>query len=124
VFNELLVQYPWRGQRRPRQVVPDNMVVVCKEPIQAEGSYDTPLQSERPFWVLVYVSKYTKRKDYEEDFTRYEGELKVPYYLLFYPDKQELTPSCWSALPPGAKRPRSPPSCSGTARWSWASAGD
>src|SRR5438128_4285207 len=44
VFNELLVQYERRGERRPGQVVPDNMVVVCKEPIDANGSYDVPLQ--------------------------------------------------------------------------------
>jgi hypothetical protein len=29
VFNELLVQYPVPGQRKPGQVVPDNMVVLC-----------------------------------------------------------------------------------------------
>jgi hypothetical protein len=25
------------------------------------------------------------------NFLRYERELKVPYYLVFYPEKQELT---------------------------------
>src|SRR5215472_4741034 len=47
VFNELLVQYPRRGQRKPGQVVPDNMVVVCDQPIDANGSYDVPLQPEK-----------------------------------------------------------------------------
>jgi Uma2 family endonuclease len=44
-----------------------------------------------PFWVLEYVSKNSARKDYEDNFAKYEQELKVPYYLLFYPDNQELT---------------------------------
>src|SRR5437763_12027702 len=57
VFNELLVQYPLpRGRRRLGQVVPDNMVVRHPEPINAEGSYDVPLQPVGPYWVLEYVS--------------------------------------------------------------------
>jgi hypothetical protein len=91
-FNELLVQWTRRGKdKETGQVVPDNMVVVWPEPIQAEGSYDVPLQPARPFWVLEYVSKSSKRKDHEDSFLKYERELKVPYYLLFYPDNQELT---------------------------------
>src|SRR5581483_1124067 len=50
VFNELLVQYPLRGRKKPGQVVPDNMVVVHDEPIKAEGSYDVPVQPVGPFW--------------------------------------------------------------------------
>jgi Uma2 family endonuclease len=90
VFNELLVQFPIRGRRRPAQVVPDNMVVVCEKPIQAVGSYDVPLQPVRPFWVFEYVSPSNKRKVYEDSFEKYE-RLKVPYYLVFYPDTQEVT---------------------------------
>jgi Uma2 family endonuclease len=91
VFNELLVQYRRPGQRKPGQVVPDNLVVLCDTPIEANGSYDVPLQPVGPFWVLEYVSKSNKRKDYEDNFDKYEQELKVPYFLLFYPDNQELT---------------------------------
>ncbi len=91
LFNELLVQYPRPGQRRPGQVVPDNMAVVCDELMVADGSYDVPLQPVGPFLVLEYVSKYNKRKDYEDNFDKYEKELKVPYFLLFYPDTQDLT---------------------------------
>jgi hypothetical protein len=40
---------------------------------------------------MEYVSKESQRKDYEDSFKKYERELKVPYYLLFYPDNQELT---------------------------------
>ncbi len=90
VFNELLVQFPIRGRRRPAQVVPDNMVVICKDPIDAVGSYDVPFQPVRPFWVFEYVSPSNKRKDYEDSFEKYE-RLKVPYYLVFYPDNQEVT---------------------------------
>ncbi|HEY7329874.1 MAG TPA: Uma2 family endonuclease [Gemmataceae bacterium] len=90
IFNELLVQFPIRGSRRPAQVVPDNMVVIWKDPIDAVGSYDVPFQPVRPFWVFEYVSPSNKRKDYEDSFEKYE-RLKVPYYLVFYPDSQDLT---------------------------------
>jgi Uma2 family endonuclease len=91
VFNELLVQYPLPGQRQLGQVVPDNMVVLSDEPIQATTSFNMPLEPARPFWMLEYVSKHSKRKDYEDSFNKYERDLKVPYYLVFYPDVQELT---------------------------------
>jgi Uma2 family endonuclease len=90
VFNELLVQYPVRGKKKPGQVVPDNMVVVSKEPIKAESNFATPLEPERPFWVLEYVSRSNPRKDYEDSFHKYEHDLKVPYYLIFHPDDEDL----------------------------------
>jgi hypothetical protein len=91
VFNELLVQYPVPRQRKPAQVVPDNMVVISDKPIGAETSYNLPLEPKPPFWVLEYVSKNSRRKDYEENFDKYERDLKVPYYLIFYPENEELT---------------------------------
>jgi hypothetical protein len=91
VFNELLVQYPVKGQKRPGQVVPDNMVVVHAGELNPEGSYDLPLQPAPPFWMLEYVSKHSKRKDYDDNTVKYERDLKVPYYLLFQPDVLELT---------------------------------
>jgi Uma2 family endonuclease len=90
VFNELLVQAPG-PEGTIVQVVPDNMVVVWAQPIRADGSYDLPFQPVGPFWVLEYVSKHTKRKDYEDNFVKYEKQLKVPYYLIFYPDNQDLS---------------------------------
>jgi Uma2 family endonuclease len=90
IFNELLVQFPTRGHRRPVQVVPDNMVVVWKETIQAVGSYDVPFQPVLPFWVFDYISLTNHRKDYEDNFEAYD-RCKVPYALIFYPDSQELT---------------------------------
>ena len=90
-FNELLVQYPLKEEKRPGQVVPDNMVVLHNGPVKPEGSYDIPLQPAKPFMMLEYVSKNTKRKDYDDNMDKYEHKLKVPYYLLFQPDVQELT---------------------------------
>jgi Uma2 family endonuclease len=91
VFNELLVQYPVRGKRKLGQVVPDNMVVLTTERIRAGTSYNVPLEPAPPFWVLEYVSKTNRRKDYEDNFRKYERELKVPYYLVFYPETQDVT---------------------------------
>ncbi|MBV9122175.1 MAG: Uma2 family endonuclease [Planctomycetes bacterium] len=91
VFNELLVQYPLRGRRKLGQVVPDNMVVLTTERLRAVTSYNVPLEPARPFWVFEYVSKTNRRKDYEESFRKYKRELKVPYYLVFYPEAGEWT---------------------------------
>ncbi len=91
VFNELLVQYPLPRRKRPGQVVPDNMVVVHPEPIKVEGSYNLPLQPVGPFWMLEYVSKNSERKDYSENMNKCEQDLKVPYYLMFMPESQDLT---------------------------------
>jgi Uma2 family endonuclease len=90
-YNELLLQYPLAGQTRLGQVVADNMVVKYEGTIEANGSYDLPFQPVGPFWVMEYVSKSSKRKDYEDNFKKYEQELQVPYYLLFYPQTQDLT---------------------------------
>lgn len=92
-FNELLVQYPKQGEDfdKPGQIVPDNMVVVHPEPIVARTNFATPLQPAGPFLVLEYVSKHSTRKDYEISYAKYEKELKVPYYLIFYPDADELS---------------------------------
>lgn len=90
-FNELLVQYPRSEGNRLGQVVPDNMVVIHPEPIQVRGSFNLPLQPVRPFLVMEYVSKYNMRKDYEGNMLKYQDSLRVPYYLLFYPDNQELS---------------------------------
>jgi Uma2 family endonuclease len=90
VFNELLVQYPRPGRSKPGKVVPDNMVVLATNKIEPQTSYNLPLEPAPPFWVLEYVSRRSQRKDYKESFRKYERELKVPYYLVFYPDDQKL----------------------------------
>src|SRR3954453_18968357 len=69
-FSELLMQWPRKGRRKLGRVVPGNMVVLCKEPINAGGSYDLPRQPATPFWVLEYLSKDNRRKDYEDSFDK------------------------------------------------------
>ena len=91
VFNELLVQYLVGNRSKPGQVVPDNMIVVHPEPIHAVGHFTLALQDARPCWVMEYVSNSSKRKDYVKSMRKYEEDLKVPYYLVFYPDAQELS---------------------------------
>jgi Uma2 family endonuclease len=87
-FNELLVQYAFRGQMR--QVVPDNMLVLSTQPIQAQTNYAVELEATGPFLVMEYVSPRSERKDYDESFRKYERELKVPYCIQFHPGKQDL----------------------------------
>jgi Uma2 family endonuclease len=87
-FNELLVQYFHEGNLR--QVVPDNMLVVGELSDERRGSYATELEPFPIFWVLEYVSPNNKRKDYVDNFQKYEQELKVPYYLLFEPEAHSL----------------------------------
>jgi Uma2 family endonuclease len=91
VYNELLVQYERPRRRRPGQVVPDNMVIRHSGPLDADLSYNVPLQPARPFWVMEWVSRRSKRKDYKDSFKKYERELQVPYCLMFRPHKQELS---------------------------------
>jgi Uma2 family endonuclease len=88
VCNELLVQYFWKGKLR--QVVPDNMVLDSDQPVQAVGSFNVELEPAGPFWVLEYISKSSRRKDYKDSFRKYQRELRVPYRLLFYPERQDL----------------------------------
>lgn len=88
IFNELLVQYgPVTAIMR---VVPDNMVVIHDGRIAALSSYDISLQVAHPFFVLEYVSPSNARKDYVDNFHRYERDLRVPYYMTFEPDIQLL----------------------------------
>ena len=49
------------------------------------------MQPVGPLLCLEYVSKENRRKDYDDNFEKYQKELKIPYYLLFYPDNEELT---------------------------------
>jgi Uma2 family endonuclease len=90
VYSELLIQ--WRDDKnRMRQVVPDNMVVVAEKRPKVSTNFAIPIQPARPFFVLEYVSKSNRRKDHQKSYDKYEIELKVPYYLMFYLDDQELS---------------------------------
>lgn len=90
-FNELLVQYDHGRPPRRRGVVPDNMVCVHGRELIADGSFDVPFQPVKPLLVMEYVSPGNERKDYEASYEKYEKELKVPYYLVFYAKRGELT---------------------------------
>ncbi|HET6574846.1 MAG TPA: Uma2 family endonuclease [Fimbriiglobus sp.] len=89
-YNELLIQYPVSTIHDIARVVPDNLVVVHSQPIRGTKSFNTPFEDARPFLVLEYVSEENQHKDYVENMGRYEKHLKVPYYLLFEPEKQQL----------------------------------
>jgi Uma2 family endonuclease len=86
--NELLVQCPINAH--VVQVCPDNMVLLREEPLEAMGSFNTPFEPGQIFWVLEYVSPSNKRKDYEDNFRKYQDDLKVPYYLIFDPEVRDL----------------------------------
>jgi Uma2 family endonuclease len=88
LFNELLLQYPFGDGLG--QVVPDNMVVVSDQPIRDTGSFNLPFEAAPPLLVMEYVSPYSRRKDYEDSFRKYEKQLKVPYCLMFYPERRDL----------------------------------
>ena len=90
-FNELLIQYPRGKRKKLGQVVPDNFVLVHPQPIEALTNFSTQVQPAGPLLVLEYVSKHSERKDYDDNYEKYEEELQVPYYLLFYPDNEEMT---------------------------------
>ena len=90
VYSELLIQ--WRdADNELRRVVPDNMVVIAEKKPKVSTNFAIPLQTARPFFVLDYVSESNKRKEYQGSYDKYELELKVPYYLIFHPDEQEMS---------------------------------
>lgn len=88
VFNETLVQYFFKGKLR--QVVPDNMVRLSQDEPTTTGSFNVELEGAQPLLVVEYVSIETLRKDYKGSFAKYESELKVPYCLMYYPDRIDL----------------------------------
>lgn len=89
-FTNLLLQFPQPGGE-PDQLAPDNTVFVPPKPLKLADRFDAPFLAIRPFLVLEYVSKASARKDEETSYAKYEKELKVPYFLLFYPDADEFT---------------------------------
>jgi Uma2 family endonuclease len=87
-FSELLVHV--RKDDTVLRVVPDNMVVLGELDDLPRTSYPLDLEPCPLFWVLEYVSESNRRKDYRDNFEKYEGDLKVPCYLIFDPEEQEL----------------------------------
>lgn len=93
-FSELCIQYPRPDGEEgadPARVVPDNMVAVHPDRLPEMASFNLPLLKVRPLVVFEYVSKSSERKDFETNIVRYEQHIRVPYYLLYYPDADELT---------------------------------
>jgi Putative restriction endonuclease len=88
VFNERLVQYFFDGELQ--RVVPDNMVRLCDQPPLSKGSFNPEKEPVGALLVLEYVSPKSEGKDYEESFSKYERELKVPYCLMYYPEREDL----------------------------------
>lgn len=86
-YGELLVQFP--TEDGPGLVVPDNFVMLDPSPMRTLSSF-IATETERPFWVIEYVSPASEHKDYEVSFEKYEQQLKTPYYLSFDPLKQDL----------------------------------
>ena len=91
VFNELGVDYPHPDTRKMQRVVPDNMVVLHSKDLGPLAMFDVTVLGLVPFWVMEYVSKSSERKDQQESFLKYQLGLKVPYYLITYPEHDELT---------------------------------
>ena len=89
VYSELLIQW-YNDENKLRRVVPDNMVVIAEKRPKVKTNFAIPVQPARPFAVFEYVSKESNRKEYQGSWDKYERELKVPYYLIFHPDEQEL----------------------------------
>ncbi|MGL6094519.1 MAG: Uma2 family endonuclease, partial [Fimbriiglobus sp.] len=89
-FNELLIQYPVGDIRTLQRVVPDNLIVIHAGPVRAVGSFNVPFETAEPFLTMEYVSEGNERKDYVDNMRRYQDDLRVPYYLLFEPMKEQL----------------------------------
>jgi Uma2 family endonuclease len=87
-FNELLVQYKYRG--RLGQVVPDNMLVLGDLPARDRLSYSVENEPLAPYLTFEYVSAGREQKDYRDSFAKYERELKTPYCLMFQIQAQDL----------------------------------
>jgi Uma2 family endonuclease len=88
LFNELQIQYFFKGKHR--SIVPDQFARKCAQAPLSRGTFILQLEPAAPLVVMEYISPRSKRKDYKDNFRKYERELKVPYCLLFDPMKQDL----------------------------------
>jgi hypothetical protein len=89
-FTNMLIQFPQAHAGEPGQVAPDNAVIVHSLHVRIGVSFDTPFQPVRPLIVMGYSPEGIGNKE-GANRAKYEQELKVPYYLLFYPDADEFT---------------------------------
>ncbi len=88
-LNEMLIQYPVGNIRKLARVVPDNLIVITDTAIHAKRSFNLPFEDGKLLMALEYVSEDNQRKDYVDNMRRYERDLKLPYYLLFEPEKKQ-----------------------------------
>jgi hypothetical protein len=81
-FTGLLIQFTSDGDV-PNRIAPDSVVFVYDPTLEVGTSFDVPFQPVGPMLVA----------DYREEKPSESGarELGVPYYLLFYPDGDEMT---------------------------------
>lgn len=111
MYSELLVQDPVGGDvREIGRVVPDCMVVLQHETPTHMLSFDYPFQNERPTMVFEFICPANPRKDYDDNFRRYERDLGVPYYPRSEPETATLT---LFRLGPGRKYERAAPNGAG-----------
>jgi Putative restriction endonuclease len=68
----------------------ENIMVLSSKPIMAYSSFTSPSEPSEPICVLEFASQSGKRKDYDDIFDKCEIK-KVPYYLIFHAEQQELT---------------------------------
>jgi Uma2 family endonuclease len=87
-FSELLIQYWHEGELR--RVVPDNMAVLGGDVRASRSSYALDDESAPVFLVIEYVSSSSEGKDYVDSLRKYEQELRVPYCVMYYPERHDL----------------------------------
>ena len=88
-FNELLLESRLTRHGVRETFLPDNMVIVHSEPVEADESLDLTALAIRPVLVLDYPFGESVRKDYEQNQS-ISRQLKVPYYLVFQSDSHEM----------------------------------
>jgi hypothetical protein len=89
-FTNLLLQFPNPDDAEaPDQLAPDNSVFVHPTSLKIGVSFDAPLHPVGPFLVMNYVSTEREQKYEDVSYTKCAQQLKVPYYLLFCPPRNE-----------------------------------
>lgn len=89
-FNELLIRYP-RPDGSTGRAVPNNFVVMHPEPVAVYDSFDTAGQPAKPLLVIDYITELRNPEAYKHNPDRYGRELRVPYYLVAYPEEKRFT---------------------------------
>ena len=122
-FNELLVMYPVGPQKKNWKVVPDNMVVVHPEPIEAAGHFTPPAPAGR---AVLGAGVRQQGAASGRTTSRQHAEVRAPTEGAVLP---ALLPRQSGTDPLPAQRPAVTPRCSPTRtgctrsrNWRWPSA--